>query len=277
MTDPTVVLVEFFNEHWYKVTIDGQVRFLASVTTKLGVIDKPHLARWRGDLGNREADLRMYDAASRGTRIHWAYATALKGGAVVYDPWQRPVYTDEGIATLKAEHKDLAILRTQEEMWTISRLAEQFNRLHPQVLGVEETVWDVTANDAGTVDSVFKVEEGDYSISGRTPVHLGSGIYINDLKTGKFVDDNVWMQLAPYMVMWEKKHGLEAAGAIVTHTGSDIKTGIPGLRTLVRRRDQLLQDYEDYRHAARLWERQHANAQPATYEFPSVITLKGAA
>lgn len=271
-----VVLIEWFNQHWYKVTEGGQVRYLPSVTTKIGIIDKPQLARWRGDLGNREADLRMYDAATRGTRLHWAYATALKGGAVVYDPWQKPVYTDEGIAALKTEHRELAILRTQEEMWTISKLAEQFKRLHPQVLGVEETVWDVNANDAGTIDSIFNIEEGDYFISGRTPVHLGPGIYINDLKTGNFVDDNVWLQLAPYAVMYEKLHDVQVAGGLVTHTGASLKTGIAGLRTMVRSREELLKDYEDYRHAAKLWERTHKDARPETFEFPSVITLKGA-
>src|SRR5258708_56734 len=184
------VMVEFFNSHYYKVTTPaGLIRYIPSVTTKLGIVDKPFLHRWRGDLGNREADLRLYDAGERGKRIHWAYATALKRGAVVYDPWQSPVYTEQDLAALRKEHGDIAVLRTQEEMWTICKLAEQFKRLQPKVLAVEKPVYDLEMNDAGTIDSVFFIEEGDYFVSGSKPLHLSRGIYVNDLKTGNYVDN----------------------------------------------------------------------------------------
>ncbi len=269
------VLIEWFNAHYYRVTENGTNRFIPSVTTKLGIVDKPNLARWRGDLGNREADLRMYEAGQRGTRIHWAYATALKGGAVVYDPWQNPVYTEEGLAELRKEHRELAILRTQEEQWDICKLAEQYKRLDPEVLGVEQTVHDIQNNDAGTIDNILAVKAGAYLVAGSKPLVLSGGIYINDLKTGKYVDDNVWMQLAPYAFMYEKRFGITVAGALVTHTGSNIKTGIPGLKTLYRDRETLLgKDYSDYRHAAALWEREHTGEEPETFQFPSVITMK---
>lgn len=270
-----IVLIEWFNAHYYKVTVDGKTHYLPSVTTKLGVIDKPNLARWRGDLGNREADLRLYDAGLRGTRIHWAYETALKGGAVLYDPWKNPVYTKEGIAELEKAHGAVAILRTQEEMWDICKLEEQFKRLNPRVVGVEEKVWDVENNDAGTIDNILEIKEGEYMISGNKPLHLPGGIYINDLKTGSYVDEGVWFQLAPYAFMYEKIHGVQIAGALVTHTGSSMKTGIPGLKTMVRDRDTLLNiDYKYYRHASALWEGKHAGEEPHTFQFPSMITMK---
>lgn len=273
MSDP--VLIEYFNSHYYRVTEEGKTRFIPSVTTKLGIVDKPNLARWRGDLGNREADFRMYEAAERGKRIHWAYATALKGGAVVYDPWQNPVYTEEGLAELKKEHSNVVILRTQEEQWDICKLAEQFKRLDPEVLGVEQTVYDLDANDAGTIDNVLAILEGNYMISGSRPLHIPGGIYINDLKTGKYVDENVWLQLAPYAVMYERRFGIHVAGALVTHTGASIKTGIPGLKTLLRERETLFgKDYDDYRHAAKLWERNHLGEEPESFQFPSLITMK---
>lgn len=268
-------LVEWFSAHYYKVIVGETSRLIPSVTTKLGVIDKPNLSRWRGDIGNREADLRMYDAAQRGTRIHWAYATALKGGAVVYDPWNKPVYTEEGIAELRKAHGEIAILRTQEEQWDICKLAEQYKRLAPEVLGVEETVYDLDTDDAGTIDNIFAISGGEYFISGSKPLILPLGIYIGDLKTGKYIDDNVWLQIAPYAYMWEKKTGKKVAGGLVTHTGSTIKSGIPGLKTLYRPREKLFDvDYADYRHAAKLWERNHQDDQPETFQFPSLITMK---
>lgn len=268
-----VVLVEFFDAHYYKVTAGGQTRYIPSVTTKLGVVDKPFLARWRGDLGNREADMRAYEAAQRGTRIHWAYATALKGGAVVYDPWQKPVYTEEGLAVLRTAHKEVSILRTQEEMYAISKLAEQFKRLDPRVLGVEETVYDLEQGDAGTIDNILELREGDYFIAGSKPLHLSGGIYINDLKTGSFLGDDVWLQLAPYTIAYEKLRGVQCAGALVTHTGSSLKSGIPGLKTMFCSREMLDVYYKKYRNISNVWNDRHEGERPETFEFPSLVTL----
>lgn len=269
-----VVLVEFFNAHYYKVTANGQIRFIPSVTTKLGIVDKPNLARWRGDLGNREADLRMYEAAQKGTRIHWAYAVMLNSGAVLYDPWQKPVYTAEGLEAIRAKYKEVAVLRTQEEMWAIYKLAELCKRLNPKVLEVEKTVYDLDEMMAGTIDHVFSISEGDYLIAGQKPLHLPGGIYIGDLKSGNYVDDNVFRQLAPYAYCYEKQNNVKVAGALVTHTGSTIKTGIPGLKVTYRPREILFsKDLAAYRHAAALWDADHEGESPETFVFPSLITM----
>src|SRR5258708_32917529 len=98
------VMVEFFNSHYYKVTTPaGLIRYIPSVTTKLRIVDKPFLRRWRGDLGNSEADLRLYDAGGRGKCIHWAYATMLKAADVGSDPWQSTVYMEPDLAALPKE------------------------------------------------------------------------------------------------------------------------------------------------------------------------------
>lgn len=269
------VLVEWFNDHYYKVDANGETVFIPSVTTKLGIIHKEGLDKWRGDIGNREADLRMYDAANKGKRIHWAYETLLKGGCVVYDPWQAPVFTEQGIIDLKAEHDGLvSILRTQEEMWAIDKLRRQFEALKPKVIDVEHKVWDLEHKDAGTIDNVLWIEEGDYLIAGAKALHLETGLYVNDLKTGKFLDDHVWLQLAPYAHMYEQIHGAQVRGALVTHTQAMTKKGIAGLTTMFRDRETLfVKDYQDYRAAAQLWERDHAEDQPQTFQFPALITL----
>lgn len=275
---PPVVLVTHYSEHWYKVLEGDKTHFIPSVTTKLSIKDKPFLARWRGDISNREADLRLYDAQQKGKRIHWAWETALKGGVVIYDPWQEPVYTPESIQKLRDENQDkVVILRSFEEMADVNKLARQHQILKPSVLAVEETVYDLENNDAGTIDHVYWIEEGVYEgISGSKPLHLDAGFYIGDLKTGNVVDDNVWLQMAPYLVMYELRHGVQMAGALVTHTGSKTKRGIEGLMTIVRGRQQLIEsDYPDYRHASSLWNRDHHDDQPETYEVPSLIKLTG--
>ena len=278
MADTPVVLVEWYDEHYYKITQENKTYYLPSVTTKLGIVDKPGLSRWRGDIGNREADMRMYDAGQRGKRLHWAREILLTGGAVIYDPWQTPVYTEQGIADLKMQYSGrVSILRTQDEMVQIVKLHRQLSILKPKILGVEVKVYDLQFKDAGTIDGIYEIAGGSYMIAGATPLKLEAGIYIEDFKSGNFIDENVWLQLSAYARMYEDMTRKHVQGALVTHTGAKTKKGIAGLTTLFRDRETLLKrDYMDFRHAAALWERGHADDQPEQYEFPSLITLGGA-
>lgn len=273
---PEVSLIEWESAHYYKVMDEiGIVHYLPSVTTKLGILDKGQLNRWRGDIGNREADLRMQEKADRGTRIHMAYETFLKGGTVIYDPWKRSQYTPEQVEEIKKQSKFFFALRNQDEMYDLYKLQRQFEILRPRVLAVEARVFDLENRDAGTIDNVLEIEGGSYAVSGSKPLILEPGIYINDLKTGSFLDENVWLQLAPYGKMYEDRNKLKIKGALVTHTGAKVRTGIRGLNTLVRFRDQLLSsDYSDYRHASSLWERKHKDEQPETFTFPSLIKIQ---
>lgn len=268
------VLVEFFNEHWYKVVVADVTYYLASVTTKLGIMDKPFLALWRGDIGNREADMRLYEAGQRGKRIHWAWEVALNGGAVVFDPWQAPIYTPDGIATLKAKYGDVAIIRTQEEMWQIVKLQRQFDILKPMVIGVEEKLYDLDTKDAGTADGVYSLLEGEYMVNGSKPLRIAKGIYINDLKTGSQVQDEAYCQTAKYLSMYEKKNAIKLAGTLITHTSAKTKGGIAGLATYLRTREQVMdEDLPMYNKIAAVWDARHKDAKPQTYEFPSLIKL----
>ena len=271
------VLVEWFDDHWYKVAKDGVLHWLPSVTTKLGIVDKPGLARWRGDVGNREADLRVHDAGQRGKRLHWAWATALEGGAVVYDPWQAPVYTEEGISALKAKFGGkVAILRTQDEMWQIDKLRRQYAALNPKVLAVELQVYDLETRDAGTIDSVEFIETGMYAVNGAKQVPLNKGIWIRDLKTGNWVGDEARYQTAKYLAMYERQYGVKCAGTLITHTSASTKKGIAGLGTYDRTREQVYdEDLPMYHKIAAVWDATHKDDQPETFQFPSVITLNG--
>lgn len=272
-----IVLVEWFDDHWYKVVKDGQTHWLPSVTTKLGIIDKPGLARWRGDVGNREADMRMHSQGDRGKRIHWAWATALEGGAVVYDPWQNPVYTPEGIAELSAKYNGkIAVIRTQDEMFQIDKLRRQHAILKPKVLAVELKVYDLETKDAGTIDSVEFIDTGFYMVNGAKQIPINKGIWIRDLKTGTWLGDEANYQTAKYLAMYEKMFGVKCAGTLITHTAAATKKGIAGLGTYDRTREQVYdEDLPMYEKIAAVWNATHKNDQPETFNFPSVITLNG--
>ena len=274
-----IKLVEWFDSHFYKISyeLEGKelTEYFASTTTKLGIVSKPFLAKWRGDIGNREADMRLFEAQERGVRIHHAWYTMTTGGAVVYQPSQRPNYNDHEISELMDKYAaNVAIIRYQDEMYDLYKLSKWLEIVKPKILFSEKIVYSLKNRDAGTMDNLFYIEEGEYAINGSKPLKLPSGIYVADLKTGGQVDDNAFMQTADYAACAEEMGSGEIKGTIILHTGSKVKTGIDGLSTLYRSKEQMEEDYQDFRLAASLWERKNKNTSPKIFEFPSLLSLK---
>lgn len=269
------VLVQWFDEHWYRVVKDGVVDYYPSVTTKLGQLAKPFLAKWRGDVGNREADIRLFESQEKGKRTHNALDVMVNGGAILYQPFGTPNYTREQEDALRQQYGErLSILRHQDEMLDVWKVRQWLEIVKPNVIATEKMVCDDEQRDAGTIDRIDMIRAGTYNVNGSKPVRLAGGKWIVDYKTGGTVTDDVWLQLAPYAKMEEKMTGIACAGALVIHTGALTKSAIPGLATLVRTREELEEDYIDFRHVAALWERKNRDAAPRLLEFPSLITLK---
>lgn len=277
--EPVVKMVEWFDDHWYKIDLmqeeNSVSEYLPSVTTKLGVVSKPFLAIWRGDIGNREADLRSFESSQSGSRIHNAFNVLCTNGAVVYQPHQRPNYSTEELSALNEAHfGNMVILRYQDEMWDILKLKKWLEVVKPAIVESEKIVYDLKNRDAGTADLILRIDEGEYQINGAKSLKLPGGFYVCDLKTGKVVDDDAYMQTSAYSACYSKMTSLEIVGTLILHTGSKNKSGIEGLSTHYRNQEQMAQDYQDYRHAAALWERKHAKDKPDVFEFPSLLTLK---
>lgn len=51
-----------------------------SVTELIGLLDKPFLAKWRGKIGNEEADRIMHESAERGRTVHECVESYLRDG-----------------------------------------------------------------------------------------------------------------------------------------------------------------------------------------------------
>lgn len=269
-----IKLVEWFNEHWYKVKIDGVDQYFPSVTTKLGVVAKPFLAKWRGDIGNREADMRVFEAQERGTRIHHAWWTLTSMGAVVFNAPKHPNYSPEEIEAIKNEHNGLIeIIKYQEEMYQLLKLKKFMDIVKPEIVASETIVYSEKYREAGTIDNVFKIKEGEYMVNGRTPLYLKEGVYIADLKTGSTFDDNAYMQMAAYAKMFEDLNQVKVEGTLGLHTSSTNKTGIPGLGVKAHNWAEVNQDFQDFRNVSALWERQHKDDKPDTFVIPAFISL----
>lgn len=284
--NPTEIkMVEYFNEHWYKITIyrgeEKEVRMIPSVTTKLGITDKPFLAKWRGDIGNREADMRLFEAQERGSRIHHGWEVMTLGGLIIYNPWQRPNYTEDELKQLKEEHLgNVFVVTYQDEMLALIKLKAWVEAVKPTFHFSEKTVYSLTNNDAGTVDNGVFIKGGTYQVNGKTPLVIPEGNYILDLKTGNQVGDSAFQQTAAYLKCAEEMIPdlmpiRDWKGTIILHTSSKNKGSIEGLSTMLRLRPEVEKDYEKYRVASRLWEMNNEDAAPRVFEFPSLIKLNG--
>lgn len=274
-TKQEITTVEWFDDRWYKIAKKlGTFDFYPSVTTKLGIVAKDFLAKWRGDIGNREADLRLFEAQQRGTRIHSGWETICKGGAVVFNPPMRPNFTATDLEELSRKHTFIEVVRYQDEMYQLTKLQRFLEVVKPKIIASELVIYSDQYREAGTIDNVFEIEAGEYLVSGRTPVVLQGGVYVGDLKTGSVFDDNAYMQMAAYANAYEELTSVRPVGTIGIHTGGKTKTGIPGLSVYARNRAEVDQDFKDFRSVSAIWERKHKDDRPEQFELPTVITMK---
>ena len=277
--EPGIKLIEWFDEHFYKIETDDKIEYLPSTTTKLQVAPKPFLAKWRGDVGNREADLKMNEASDRGKRIHYAVNHYLNRGTVIYNPYQRPTFTAEAIKELEEKTgKEVFVLKDQGEMYQLYKFKLWINEVKPVIIASEVIVYDLDMKEAGTVDIVLDIAAGEYNVSGAKPLVLAGGRYIVDLKTGNQIDDNYYMQTADYQVMYNKSFKnsvgfVPVKENLIIHTNATTKKGILGLSTHLRTEEEAKKDYEDFRHIAAIWERTNTS-NPKVFEFPNLIRLE---
>lgn len=264
-------MVQYFDDHFYKV---GE-NYIASVTTKLSVESKPFLARWRGDVGNREADMRMHDASQRGKRIHYAWWVYITGGTVVYNPWENPTYSEEDIKKLKSEGI-LFVLNSQDEMLQLWKLQRFFELVNPQIRHAELIVYSVEKDIAGTLDNAFLIEKGKYDVSGKNQLVIPkTGVYIADLKTGNSFEESMWNQIAPYSKCYEEMGYGKTEGGLILHTGAKSKSGISGLSVPLRTAEELDHDFIIYQKIADIWKERNPGYGPDIFSFPSLIKKRG--
>jgi hypothetical protein len=276
-----VKMIDWFDDHWYRVRYLDEAKvevedYFASVTTKLNILDKPHLRRWYGDIGTREAQRKMREAADRGTRIHWAWYFWAVGGAVVYQDRRNPAYSKEEMDGLYKKYEGKVwTLENQDEHYDFLKLVSMFAILKPNIFESEKKVFNIEHREAGTADNIMQLSDGEYEVSGKTPLKLSAGWYVGDLKTGAQVGRENFMQISAYVHCAESMGYARFQGALIYHTQSSIKTGIPGLKVFYLTRDEIDQHYADYRDISRVWERQNTS-KPKIRQMPCLVVRKDA-
>lgn len=274
--------VSYFDDRCYRVTfVDGTSRYLWSVTTLLNASPKPYLARWRGQIGNDEADKIMHTAMDRGSRIHHANYLYTVGGWVIFDPPKYKGLTEMNIRADKAKAEcrrlgyDYIVLTDQGEMQCHLRDVQWLNTLYPKgkafgVIMSEFNLYSLKLNTAGTADRLLRIEEGSYNIAGSKPLVLPAGLYLSDMKTGK-EDDDHWMQIVAYMMMYEESTGQQLTGGLLEYLDAETRSGIEGLTTRYKSREELVADYLPQFQATQfIWMKKFGNKYPTELEFPQI-------
>lgn len=278
--------VDYFDDRFYKLEVnkdfkipdtfnpnhvhfreDGIDLYLPSVTTILNVEPKPFLSKWRGDIGNREADLRMIEAQTKGSIIHDLCSKLMQGKTIIYrnDKTNFPAYE-----SIEGEiNKDVFLCFSQDIMIQVARFNRLIDILNPKIIEIEKTVYYI--NDmfyAGTIDYIMELEGGDYQISTKKGEHIEAGKYVVDLKTGNSCDDNYFIQTVAYT----KCLPFEIKGNIIIHTNSDNKTGIEGIKLFVK--EGLESYWEQFKNYYKTFQYLNKNIKPKLYEIPYLLQRK---
>ena len=266
--------VTWYNEHYYRVELEnGGEEYFPSVTTKLQSISAPYLATWRGNIGNVEADRVVKESQIRGTRVHKAFETYVKGGEVFINLTGE--YNNE--PEVIGAHPRYFI-EEQDEALAFWRLAQFIKVVKPKILESERIVYSLKYKEGGTTDGVLHIKASTYEINGSKPVSLPEGKYVIDLKSGKSVSETAYLQMSAYTYMLEEM-GLysDIVGALVLHTGSQNRKAIEGFATHYISRGEIDEFYKVYRHAAAVWAFQNKNStsfKPRVFNLPTRYTLK---
>lgn len=274
--EPIITKVEYFDDRVYKITENNQQFDIASVTTKLGIEAKSFLYKYYAELGWEQARKKLRDAGERGSRIHYAWYIYIKGGVVIYNPWQRPIFTEEQIKVISQENNGLiSVLTNQDEMVAMQKLQKFHEEVKPEGIHAEMTVYDIKQKIAGTLDDAMLIEAGTYPVNGASGLIIPkTGIYLADLKNGNQVPESAWAQLATYTEAYESMGHGPVEGAIILHTSALTKKGIAGFSATLKSRDELRPHFEIYKHLSAVWDARNPNFAAIAFSFPSIIQRK---
>lgn len=266
--DDDFEIPETFNKNHIHITDTEKAIYFPSVTTILGVQPMPFLAKWRGDIGNREADMRIREAQDRGSFIHDLCAKLAMGKTIIYrnDKLDFPTY--ENINGMGEIGKDIFLCYSQEVMAQVVRFNRLLEILNPKIIDIEKTIINLTDMFyAGTIDYIMDLEEGDYQITSKKTEHIEAGRYIVDLKTGNQCDKHHLIQTSAY----SRAYG-EVKGNIIIHTNSDNKTGIQGVKLFVE--TDLEPYFEQFKNYYRTFQFLNKDIKPKMYEIPYILKRK---
>lgn len=255
-------LVQWFDDHFYKVQTDGEELFYPSATTILQAYpnEMKGISQWRETVGSDVADMIFHQAARKGRLIHQTFEEMLKGTPVFYQ------YAPENEAGI--------VITEQWDYLQILRLSQFMEVVKPEVLMSEQVVFNHQHQYAGTLDLLLKIEGGSYLINGKTPVKLEGGLYVADIKTSNSIQDKYHLQTSAYAYALMEQHPkMQITGTMILHTKAMTKGGIEGFGCKVRTADEMEIDFSQFLTVYEAWKINPSPSKPKVFSMPGVIRL----
>ncbi len=282
----SVNLIEWFNEHHYRIDFTKipkdlkerygfkniDIDYFPSSTTILGVAPKPFLAKWRGQVGNWEADRVLEESQNKGSRIHNATSIWMNGGKIIYNNPKRPSFNEQQLSEI-INNKPYLILKEQQEQLEVWRFVQWCKAVNPKFIANELMVFSLQYSYAGTLDNIFDIQGGKFEINGTKPIEIPTGRYIIDLKTGGEDDKGHSKQLASYMTAYEEDREKDIDGGIIIYTNAQTKGKIEGLKTVLYSREQLEEQFQKFLNIKKVWD-EYGMEKPKIFELPAILSLE---
>lgn len=251
-----VKTIEWFDDRVYKCLLPPDFdpkrwEFFWSVTTILGIISKPWLCTWYGNLGTERARYQSGKAKDRGSLIHNAIAELLS-------------FDDAGLgAPMNGQHF------RQEDWLAILNFCKWYNEAKPRIIGHDFSIVSYQHKFAGTLDILLEIGGGKIDGGMSKPVDVEPGVYALDIKTGNESDD-YFFQTAAYAQGVIENEIDKPKGTMIFYTDANTKSGY---KLTVRNTEEMAGDFDLFLSAQKLFTAK-GQKLPELRELPLGIQLQ---
>jgi hypothetical protein len=235
--------ITMFDQRWYKRLIDKKketYEVVPGVTTYLeaypkGIGYEIWLQTTKDPYAVRD------EAGQLGTDVHKLIELTLHGETVEYFEGQTKIEVWERYLSWCIWWKQF----TKE------------NEVKYEKEWIEYLTWNDADKYAGTVDLIADVN---------------GKIEIFDWKTGSFVGDTAEIQVSAYAesVGQELRTLINVASIVQLNP----KLNKKGVRVKEINRDEILSNFEDFKHIQKIWHRENKNAKPKFLTYPTKVNLE---
>lgn len=271
--------IKWFDSRYYEVITDNGREYFPSVTTILSVTPKPFLANWRGNIGNEEAGALTAEAIERGNYVHSLIEHINNGGVIIYQDELEPAYRESDISNLR-KYRSVKVVESQNLYIQAVRYAQLIEILKPVKILSERNVFSIKHKYAGTLDILMFLNEGTYNLPAGK-VNLEGGWYVCDIKSGKTVSQDAYLQIAAYaeavkedkLFFDELNANGDIAGGIIIHTNAQTKKLIPGLGVHISDAIEMRNNFNDFLKVYEVY-KLFPQSPPKTFDLPLMIQIK---
>jgi len=231
------------DERWYVRGIVDELNnkleneFVPSVSWISGFYPKGiAFYKWLADKGWNEAEALKSSAGNKGSKIHQAIESLLKGKEVR----MREKFLNR--ETLQEEEL------TVDEYEAIMSFVDWYNETNPEIVGTEQVVFNDEYGYAGTVDLICRI---------------GDQLYIIDFKTGQSIWPEYELQISAY------KHAVNLSEDIKL---AILQVGYRKNKKLFKF-TEIEDKFDLFLSAKNIWQNECANIKPKQKDYPTSLKV----